>query len=316
LIAASVFGVLPEGKLQATTSFTFAFVLQASATKALCLLSYFHQFCLSSEAFADEVVSFTRRATPDLHSAFWQSLDKPLQQLDQAPSRDLFNDMPEDRPFLHADFANCELGGGALLGGDVQEEIMFARQPECYVGMLLCKTMRPNEAIIIAGSLIYSTHTGWGKLFRFGRPYLRDYGFPADGHNRRGTHVAAMDALCKPGDSQYIEKQVLRELQKAYTACLGDPHEDTAARAFATGGWGCGQFGGDPQLKALIQWLAASAAGRSMLYFPGENDNELHALAAEILARGCGCKELYGFILRACKGQRANGFFAAVRQLL
>lgn len=26
----------------------------------------------------------------------------------------------------------------------------------------------------------------------------------------------------------------------------------------ATGNWGCGAFGGDPELKAMIQWLAAS----------------------------------------------------------
>lgn len=25
-----------------------------------------------------------------------------------------------------------------------------------------------------------------------------------------------------------------------------------------TGNWGCGAFGGDPELKAMIQWLAAS----------------------------------------------------------
>lgn len=25
-----------------------------------------------------------------------------------------------------------------------------------------------------------------------------------------------------------------------------------------TGNWGCGAFGGDPQLKAMLQWIAAS----------------------------------------------------------
>lgn len=25
-----------------------------------------------------------------------------------------------------------------------------------------------------------------------------------------------------------------------------------------TGNWGCGAFGGDPQLKTIIQWLAVS----------------------------------------------------------
>lgn len=26
----------------------------------------------------------------------------------------------------------------------------------------------------------------------------------------------------------------------------------------ATGNWGCGIFGGDPQIKCMIQWMAAS----------------------------------------------------------
>ena len=39
-------------------------------------------------------------------------------------------------------------------------------------------------------------------------------------------------------------------------------------RPFATGNWGCGVFGGDARLKALLQWMAASRAGRAVLYFP------------------------------------------------
>jgi len=32
----------------------------------------------------------------------------------------------------------------------------------------------------------------------------------------------------------------------------------------ATGNWGCGVFGGDPEVKTIIQWLAASQV---ILYF-------------------------------------------------
>ena len=34
----------------------------------------------------------------------------------------------------------------------------------------------------------------------------------------------------------------------------------------ATGNWGCGAFGGDPQLKSLIQLMAAAENGRDTLY--------------------------------------------------
>lgn len=33
-------------------------------------------------------------------------------------------------------------------------------------------------------------------------------------------------------------------------------HQDQIG--IVTGNWGCGAFGGDPELKATIQWLAAS----------------------------------------------------------
>lgn len=38
----------------------------------------------------------------------------------------------------------------------------------------------------------------------------------------------------------------------------------------ATGNWGCGAFGGDPEVKTMIQWLAASQV---ILYFqPSMNE--------------------------------------------
>ena len=35
----------------------------------------------------------------------------------------------------------------------------------------------------------------------------------------------------------------------------------------ATGNWGCGAFGGDPHLKALIQLMAAAECNRDVYYF-------------------------------------------------
>jgi poly(ADP-ribose) glycohydrolase len=43
---------------------------------------------------------------------------------------------------------------------------------------------------------------------------------------------------------------------------------DARGLPVATGNWGCGVFRGDPQLKAVIQWLAASAEGRAVRYCP------------------------------------------------
>ena len=41
--------------------------------------------------------------------------------------------------------------------------------------------------------------------------------------------------------------------------------------AVATGNWGCGASGGDPEMKALIQLMAAAEAGRDVAYFTHGN---------------------------------------------
>ncbi|KAI5067121.1 hypothetical protein GOP47_0017649 [Adiantum capillus-veneris] len=43
--------------------------------------------------------------------------------------------------------------------------------------------------------------------------------------------------------------------------------ESEIAMGIATGNWGCGAFGGDVELKSLLQWMAASQAGRPFLHY-------------------------------------------------
>ncbi|KAL5990734.1 hypothetical protein ACLOJK_011638 [Asimina triloba] len=46
----------------------------------------------------------------------------------------------------------------------------------------------------------------------------------------------------------------------------------------ATGNWGCGAFGGNPELKSTIQWLAASQAQRPFILYFTFNDTALRRL--------------------------------------
>mmetsp|Transcript_32916 Transcript_32916/g.45939 ORF Transcript_32916/g.45939 Transcript_32916/m.45939 type:complete len:169 (+) Transcript_32916:247-753(+) len=58
------------------------------------------------------------------------------------------------------------------------------------------------------------------------------------------------------------------------TASAGEEVKDAAVVApqqyafdtFATGNWGCGAFGGDIPLKAMLQWIACSEAKKKVLY--------------------------------------------------
>ena len=56
----------------------------------------------------------------------------------------------------HVDFANKRIGGGALTGGCVQEEILFAKEPEATISMLFMEPMSENDAIGIFNTIEYS----------------------------------------------------------------------------------------------------------------------------------------------------------------
>ena len=48
---------------------------------------------------------------------------------------------------------------------------------------------------------------------------------------------------------------------------LDSVYDEYPHKVIATGNWGCGAFGGNLQLKFIIQYLAASAAGVDLEYF-------------------------------------------------
>ena len=79
----------------------------------------------------------------------------------------------------------------------------------------------------------------------------------------RATHstdqIIAIDALCVEYSYQFQEEAMLREINKAvagFQLCLDNKE------GIASGKWGCGVFGGDPYLKSILQWIAASLVGK------------------------------------------------------
>eukprot|EP01126_Amoeba_proteus_P009090 TRINITY_DN13450_c0_g3_i1.p1 TRINITY_DN13450_c0_g3~~TRINITY_DN13450_c0_g3_i1.p1 ORF type:complete len:119 (+),score=37.24 TRINITY_DN13450_c0_g3_i1:258-614(+) len=66
---------------------------------------------------------------------------------------------------------------------------------------------------------------------------------------------------------QFREDKIKRELVKAYSGFyMRNPTTTAQISPIATGNWGCGSYGGHPELKAIIQWMAASKAGRDLVY--------------------------------------------------
>lgn len=84
----------------------------------------------------------------------------------------------------------------------------------------------------------------------------------------------------------------------------------------ATGNWGCGAFGGDPELKVAIQWLAASQALRPFILYYTFGLKELQKL--EMVVKWIICHEwtvgdlwniLMDYSFQRLKGNTQVGFF-------
>lgn len=150
------------------------------------------------------------------------------------------------------------------------------------VSRLFCPSMKPHEAIVIAGAEQFTQHSGYGGSLRYEGRY-RDRS--SINNCTLESFVVAIDALdlrARGAEMQYAPSMILRDLTKAWAGfdAPGTPTE------LATGNWGCGVFGGDAELKSIIQWIACSRAGKTMHYFPFDNRNvfqKFRELAADLV---------------------------------
>lgn len=226
--------------------------------KLRCVLGYFDQIAEDAPRGRIEVERIV--AAPREASA-WAEEAAPLLPL--AVSAE--GAIEDDAGHRQVDFANMYLGGGVLSGGCVQEEIRLAVAPDLLVGMVVSPRMGKGEAIVLRGAPRFTLTRGYARSLAYGGHFKDPAPRAADGSAE--VELVAIDALDFrrfDANMQYTEAGVLRELSKAQAGFL----RDARALPVATGNWGCGVFRGDPALKAMLQWLAASAEGRAVRYYP------------------------------------------------
>ena len=161
------------------------------------------------------------------------------------------------------DFANMYIGGGALSGGCVQEEILFAVEPEAIVSIFLMEKMEAKDAIRIDNLIKYSKYSGYGRAFKYEGNALKD-------DKIKRHNIIAIDAICSRSggiEKKYVERDIIKAYVGFDLINLGDKEIPVLKKTIATGNWGCGAFGGDFELKFIQQWLAATHAGVEKLYY-------------------------------------------------
>lgn len=184
---------------------------------------------------------------------------------------------------LVVDFANEYLGGGVLGNGSAQEEILLLSYFEPIVGLLFVGKLEDNEVLYVSGIRQFSRCKGYGDSF----------GWEGKGSGRDdGNVLVAMDAIDYKNreGTQYGRRAIERELMKASIAFQVHPGQQNLP--ILTGNWGCGAFKGNPQLKFLIQWAAASTSPRAFRFLPFDKPElrGLEALVAQF--SGCSAKAL------------------------
>lgn len=244
-----------------------------------CLLTYVHSLVSGPASKLFEHVEFILRHPKEKglgEWSHWQALQTPLKSfvLHQEHER-----VGYARGRLQAMFVSAALGEhGPALDTYRSEMVRYGLSPETMALPLIVPKLGKSDAVVVVGAEQFSIcECSKSKLF-----FLAPFSDPSPlVRQRRDTHLVAFDALSfQARHEQYSSDAIMRELLKAYMAFRGDPLEDTATlRAVATGNWGGDGAKGDPELKALLQWAAASEAGRDLEYFSeGLGEEEVRAL--------------------------------------
>ncbi|CAN6297079.1 unnamed protein product [Urochloa humidicola] len=348
LLTCAFFCLFPtDGRAEAslpTINFDSLFVAlvhnarQSQEQKVRCLVHYFERV---TDSTPTGFVSFERKVLPRRavsDSVTYPDMDAWMKSSASLCQFRVFSSgfiEDEEEEALEVDFANRFLGGGALSRGCVQEEIRFMINPELIACMLFTASMEDNEAIEIVGAERFSQYMGYGSSFRFVGDYLDSK--PIDAMGRRRTRIVAIDALDCPTRLHYESSGLLREVNKAFCGFFDQSKLQLYAKLFqgsnnkdispsissngyvgvSTGNWGCGAFGGNPEIKSMIQWIAASQALRPFVNYYTFEDASLERLGEVIrwiLRHGWTVGELWHMLVeyssQRLRGETKKGFFA------
>uniref|UniRef100_A0A9J8DCF8 poly(ADP-ribose) glycohydrolase n=1 Tax=Cyprinus carpio carpio TaxID=630221 RepID=A0A9J8DCF8_CYPCA len=120
--------------------------------------------------------------------------------------------------------------------------------------------------VVLTGTEQFSRYSGYSDTYRWDGNH--DDQMPRDEWQRRCTEIVAIDALhYRNFLEQFHPEYMSRELNKAFCGFVRPGVQTENLSTVATGNWGCGAFGGDTRLKAVLQMMAAAEAERDLMYF-------------------------------------------------
>jgi len=219
------------------------------------LVNYFTDVQKMTEEKLNEIVSFERLVCKD--DKMWNPEGSNTKILDVEVH---LQGRIGDKEQVEIDFANQYVGFGTT---GTQEELMLGTSLESCAIVLFNEVLEPHEAIVMVGAKKYGDFSGYGGSATYMGPFQGNW----DWKNRK---IIAIDALCGPRD-QLGDSTMRRELRKAWIGFKAGK-----GQYLSTGHWGCGAFGGDQEIKCLVQVMAASMAGVEKLDFYSFGDQKFY----------------------------------------
>ncbi|KAJ6531446.1 hypothetical protein DFH09DRAFT_1044648 [Mycena vulgaris] len=181
--------------------------------------------------------------------------------------------------------ANSDIGFGRTAS---QEEMHVGCSPQSLPAKLFTPPLGHDQVMVLRGCEAMIELSGYARTAQLAAIV------PAGQHDWSARTMLFMDALeldaydTSTSTPDLLPGNVDRELAKAYTAfsSYGDAAPYTSV---VTGHWGCGAFGGNREIKSMIQWCAASMAGVELNFVCDKSDSFVsdfqaftsHALSAK-----------------------------------
>ena len=292
-----------------------------------CLFEYFAAD-LSNELLSDadqSAVSFIRRSLPERTPDSVPQLGSCSELCGLTVRRT--GAIGDDIGEIEVDFANEDVSFGR---GGTQEEIMIGMSPELCIIPLIADTLAENETLVVQGARRVGDHHGYGLDMVFTgvhgveRRWSERYIVAMDATNFAWEDEKYLRLLRKArGDEsvlrvqeiseQLLPEAIIREIRKAYCAFRplpGSIHELSNSFPIATGLWGCGAYGGDCELKVVIQWIAASEARRCLSFYTFGDEKlatKLETCTAQLRRLGKTVGDLLGWIEQFSTFIKDNG---------
>ncbi|CAD8056208.1 unnamed protein product [Paramecium primaurelia] len=253
-------------------NFSTYYMQGSQLEKLKCLINYFNQCVEYPEYFNLPDIVYKRVQLIEIPN--WINCQIPLSgfKFEKQKNEDHLN-------CGIVDFSDRFFGGKVAAGrGCAQEEVLLLINPEAIIATLFTSQLGDKESLIIQGILQFNEYRGYEDSFTC---------IPIKYINK-GQTLIAIDALyfaTKPQGYQFTQEAILRELNKSYIGFKGSQQQ-----VISTGKWGCGIYGGDKQLKTLIQWISFSqACPDGNIIFNGLDDKAYHDLGKRLEL----CKKRY-----------------------